>query len=187
MKPVKYSAFAAVGRLWFIMLLVLLWMPAQAALADIGRFVGDYSGSAAIVDADGTSTPRDMSVSIRENKNGFSVKWTTTTHKPQGRTKENTYEIDFVPSDRESVFAAAMKKNVFGHAVQLDPMKGEPYVWARITGETLTVFSLFVDENGSFELQQFDRTLANGGLELEFTRIGNGMTKRTSKAFLDRE
>lgn len=162
------------------------WLAAQSR-ADISRFVGDYSGSAEIVENDGTASPRDMSVSISTTNKGFVVKWTTVTHKSEGRTKENTYEISFVPSDREGVFAAAMKKNVFGHEVQLDPMKGEPYVWARVIGDTLTVYSLFVDADGGYELQQFDRTLTEGGLNLEFSRISNGTQRRTTKAFLDRQ
>ena len=130
---------------------------------DIDAFVGDFSGSAELVSADGTKTQRDMSVSIRETKEGFSVKWTSTTYKPDGRVKEKSYSIDFVPSDRENVYSAAMKRNVFGHEVQLDPMKGEPFVWGRIVDETMTVFSLFVDDAGGYEMQQYDRTLADGG------------------------
>jgi hypothetical protein len=66
-------------------------------------------------------------------------------------------------------------------------MKGEPYVWARVIGDTLTVYSLFVDADGGYELQQFDRTLTEGGLNLEFSRISNGTQRRTTKAFLDRQ
>ncbi|MFD3189637.1 hypothetical protein ACFMPD_05100 [Sedimentitalea sp. HM32M-2] len=169
-----------------VALVALFWLTAQMVLADISRFVGDYSGQAELVNADGSVSPRDLSVSIRETRRGFSVRWTTTTHKPGGRTKEVTYDITFVPSDRPGVFAAAMKKNVFGHAVQMDPMKGEPYVWARITGEMLTVFSLFVDSEGGYELQQFDRSLVRGGLQLEFQRITNGVKQRSTKAYLDK-
>lgn len=165
----------------------LLCLAAQAARAEIERFVGRYHGSAEIVNADGSASPRDMSVTITETEKGFSVKWTTITHKSRGRLKEATYDVNFVPTDRPGVFAAAMKRNLFGHETQLDPMKGEPYVWARIVDETLTVFSLFVNDAGGYELQQFDRTLANGGLMLEFSRISNGEEMRTVDVFLDKQ
>lgn len=160
---------------------------AQTAWADITRFVGHYTGSAEVVDIDGSKRQRDMSVTINETKKGFSVKWTTTTYKTRGRIKEATFEINFVPTDRNGVFAAAMKRNVFGHETQLDPMHGEPYVWARIEGETLTVFSLFVNDSGGYEMQQFDRTLATGGLDLEFTRTSNGKETRTTEVFLEKK
>jgi hypothetical protein len=160
---------------------------AGVSRADIDRFVGDYSGSAEIVNNDGTSSPRDLSVSIAKTEKGFVVTWTTITYQSEGRSKAKTYDIYFVPSDRAGVFSAAMKKNVFGHEVQLDPMKGEPYVWARIIADKLTVYSLFVDADGGYELQQFDRTLTDGGLNLEFSRISNGEKRRTTEAFLSRQ
>ena len=156
-------------------LVLSLWFAfASAALADIGRFAGTYTGAADVVLADGSVRQRDMSVEISETKTGFSVAWRTTTYRDDGRSKEKSYEIEFLPSVRDGIFAAAMTRNVFGHSVQQDPMKGEPYVWARIIGDTLTVYSLFVNNDGGYELQQFDRTLAEGGLMLEFSAILNG-------------
>ncbi|MDU9003851.1 hypothetical protein [Sedimentitalea todarodis] len=164
---------------------LLFCVVAQTASAEISRFVGQYTGSAVVSDSDGSEIPRDMSVTIKETKKGFSVKWTTTTYKTRDRIKETTFEINFVPTDRDGVFAAAMKRNVFGHEAQLDPMQGEPYVWARIDDETLTVFSLFVNDSGGYEMQQFDRTLAAGGLDLKFTRTANGKETRTTEVFLE--
>jgi hypothetical protein len=80
-----------------------------------------------------------------------------------------------------------MRRNVFGHDVQLDPMKGEPFVWARIEGDTLSVYSLFVTETGGYEIQQFDRTLADGGLSLDFQVVINGKIQRTVSTFLERQ
>ncbi|SDW44640.1 hypothetical protein SAMN05444358_101841 [Ruegeria halocynthiae] len=167
-----------------------IWMTVfalQALAGEIDPFVGDYTGSADVIDADGTSTPRDMSVSIHEIKSGFNVSWSTTTYKDDGRIKDEKYSVDFQQSDRPDVYSAAMKRNVFGHEVQLDPMKGEPFVWGRIEGGTLTVFSLFIAENGGYELQQFDRTLAEGGLNLSFTRFRNGDKSRSVETFLTKK
>ena len=80
-----------------------------------------------------------------------------------------------------------MKRNVFGHNVQLDPMKGEPYVWGRIDGDTLSIYSMFVTEDGGYEIQQFDRTLATGGLELQFQNVLNGVIQRTVSTFLEKQ
>ncbi|WP_421600079.1 hypothetical protein [Ruegeria sp. MALMAid1280] len=159
----------------------------KAHAADIAPFVGSYVGSANVVDEDGSETPRDMSVSIKELKNGFNVSWTTTTYKADGRVKDQKFSIDFKQSDRSDVFSAAMKRNVFGHEVPLDPMQGEPFVWGRIEGDTLTVFSLFIGETGDYELQQFDRTLAEGGLDLSFSRFRNGVKSRSVETFLKKQ
>ena len=165
---------------------VLLMMPLQA-MADVSRFVGAYSGSVDIVKADGDVDPRDMSVEIREMRKGFTLRWTSTTEKDDGRRKTKTYEIEFLPSGREGVFSAAMERNVFGHSVPLNPMEGEPFVWGRITGSTLTVFSLFIHPNGDYEMQQYDRTLADGGLDLVYVSRLNGEPQRELKTFLTRQ
>lgn len=159
----------------------------QAASTLIEPFIGEYKGSAEVVNADGSSAPRDMSVEISQTKDGFNVTWSSTTYKPDGRTKEKSYSVDFLPTDRAGVFSAAMKRNVFGHAVQLDPMKGEPYVWGQIVGDTLTVYNLFIDATGGYELQQFDRTITEGGLTLEFSRLSNGKEARTVETFLEKQ
>lgn len=167
--------------------LLALLLSVSAALADIAPFVGSYAGSADIELQDGSVQKRDMSVKIGETDDGFEVEWTSVSYRSDGRTKAKTYKIEFIPSGRGDVFAAAMQRNVFGHAVQLDPMKGEPYVWARLEGPTLTVYSLFVREDGGYDIQQFDRTLAENGLDLHFTRFGNGVKDREVKTFLARE
>lgn len=175
------TAFLAVSVL-------VLAMAAQIVRADdITPFVGAYTGMAEMELSDGSTQQRDLSVEITENKKSFNVKWTTVTYKSDGRTKEKSYDIEFVETDRDGVYAAAQKKNVFGHEVQLDPMKGEPYVWARIVDQTLTVYSLFIADDGGYEIQQFDRTLAEGGLDLEFNRLRNGVEQATVSTFLVKE
>jgi hypothetical protein len=163
--------------------LALAVMVTQAR-ADAEAFVGKYTGSAEVLALDGTRIPRDMSVEISLTKEGFQVQWTSVTYRDDGRTKEKSYSINFIPSDREAVFAAAQTRNMFGQDVQLDPMKGEPYVWARIIDSTLTVYSLFVGEHGGYSLQQYDRTLAEGGLQLRFQTIRDGEIQRAVETFL---
>ncbi|MFK7881882.1 hypothetical protein [Roseobacter sp.] len=175
---------------WFVFQVVLvvgILTTVNVALADISRFVGSYEGSAAVTSADGSQRQRDMNVEIFETDDGFKVNWTSTTYRPDGSSKAKSYSIEFVPSDRGDVYASAMKRNVFGHDVQLDPMKGEPYVWSRIDGETLSVYSLFVAEDGGYEIQQFNRTLADGGLKLEYQSVRNGEIQRTVSTFLRKE
>lgn len=169
-----------------VMALAVVWAPISVCAAEIGQFAGEYSGSVEIEAADGQQVPRDISVTIRETSKGFVLKWVATTEKGDGRRKTKSYEIEFQPSNRSGVFSAAMRRNVFGHAVPLDPMEGEPFVWGRIDGDTLTVFSMFIHPNGDYEIQQYDRTLAEGGLDLVYVSRLNGEIRRKIEAFLTR-
>jgi hypothetical protein len=67
-----------------------------------------------------------------------------------------------------------MHRDVFGYSGPLDPLKGEPYVWARIAGSTLTVYTLRIIDDGGYEIQTFDRTLTSDGLDLRFSRQRDG-------------
>lgn len=155
----------------------------HALAADITAFLGTFTGTAQMSD-DGSEADRDMSVTISEAENGFTVAWTSTIRKLDGRIKENKYTITFTPSQRDNIFASAMKTNVFGKAVPLDPLKGDPYVWARLTGNTLSVFSLLIDEDGNYMVQEYHRSLTDGGLNLEYKRFRDGAALKTVNAFL---
>lgn len=173
-----------------LVFVTLCWLALSAAgafAAEIDRFVGTYSGTVDVTSASGETSSRDMSVTISEEKKGFAVAWSTVTNRADGSSKAKKYEINFTPSERESVFAAAMQRNVFGKEVPLNPMEGEPYVWARILGDTLSVYSLFVTPEGGYEIQQFDRTLAEGGLQLEFQNVSNGEIARKISTFLEKQ
>ncbi|MDH3377556.1 MAG: hypothetical protein OEQ39_11455 [Gammaproteobacteria bacterium] len=175
---------AVLLRIWVIAW--LFWTTtAYAGPELIDPFIGEYTGQAK-VEVDGVEHNRDLKVSIAHTKGGFNVTWDTTKIKASGKSKTKSYSINFVSSPRPNVFASAMKVNVFGGHVALDPMQGDPYVWARIEGPTLTVYALHILDDGGYEMQVYDRTIAEGGLELRFSRIRNGTSLRDIRASLGR-
>lgn len=172
----------------FMPLLVgmLCILPLMAFAADIDRFAGVYTGETE-VEINGEPVKRDMSVTIEPSKEGFMLSWTSTTYRPDGRVKTAKYDIEFVPSAREHIFQAAMQTNLFGKATPLDPLKGEPFVWARFENDTFSVFSLFINEVGGYEIQEFHRTLVDDGLDLVFRRLRNGVPEREINTLLTRQ
>ena len=98
------------------------------------RFYGDYVGEA-ISETAGKIEQRDLRVSINPIEDGFSVNWVVVTTKISGKVKRKEYTVNFKPSGRENIYRSAMRKNLFGQTVPLDPLKGDPYVWARIVGD----------------------------------------------------
>jgi len=179
MRSLNLSTFPLLALL-FAFLPTLLWS------ADMERFAGTYIGNAEFME-DGKVQQRDMSTTIEPSRDGFVLSWTSVTYRSDGRTKQQTYMIEFVPSYRDNIFQSAMKANLFGKAAPLDPMKGEPYVWARLDGDTISVYSLFIDEDGAYEIQEFNRTLVAGGLDLFFRRVRGGTTVREIRTLLERQ
>ncbi|MCH7487930.1 MAG: hypothetical protein IIC04_13190 [Proteobacteria bacterium] len=148
--------------------------PASSAETSIEAFYGKYMGQG-VTSGEDEFSKRDLSVHIKPaGKDKFTIHWITFTRSASGKRKE--YSISFKPSDRKNVFGSAMKKNLFGKSVPLDPLKGEPYVWARIHGKTLTVHAMLITDDGGYEMQVYDRTLTEGGMDLKFSRVRDGKT-----------
>jgi len=147
--------------------------PATARDQSIDAFFGAYEGTSISGATEGVSV-RDMKVSIAPTKRGFNVTWNTTTHKTEGKSKVKTYSIDFEPTKRAGIFGSEMRRNKFGDRVPLNPLGGEPYVWARIIGNVLTVYSLHITAEGSYEMQVYHRTRTEEGLSTAFTRFREG-------------
>ena len=159
--------------------------PAVGAEALWERFLGSYVGQA-ITETDGSHEMRDLQVDISKTKRGFRVRWTAVTRRSDGSVKRKQYSVDFTPSRREGVFASEMRSNLFGKREALDPMRGDPYVWARIEGDTLSVFSLLITDVGSYSMQVYHRTLIEEGLDLDYTRFEEGEVTRTVNGTLRR-
>ena len=177
------------SRLVFLrpfLVLCLVLLPSFGFASGITPFVGTFAGQAEF-EENGQTQKRDMSTTIEETKNGFTITWTSVTYKSDGRTKAKTYTIEFLPSQRDNIYQAAMKSNLFGKAVPLDPLAGEPFVWARLVDDTFSLYSLFINEAGEYEIQEFHRTLVEAGLELVFLRVRNGAPEREIRTVLQRQ
>ena len=150
---------------------------AQKADRPIEDFFGTYVGRSISTIGDDLSD-RDLNVTIKKHKKGFAVEWATVLRRPDGSTKSRTYSINFFKSGRPGIFKSAMRNNVFGAAMPLDPLKGDPYLWAGINGDTLTIHAMIITDTGGYEMQVYDRTLTEDGLFLKFSRNRDGAPLR---------
>lgn len=155
---------------------------------DLAPFYGTYKGNTLSV-IKGEISERELGVKIKPwEKKGFTIEWTTVIHLPDGEKRVVAPSINFYRSPRPGIFASSMTTNSFGNTVPYDPLKenADPYVWAGLEKDTLTVSALYILEHGGYELHVYSRTLKNNGLELEFERINNGEIKTKIQAILER-
>jgi len=68
----------------------------------------------------------------------------------------------------------------------LDPLRGDPYVWAVVEGDVLTVNTLIILEGTGYEIQTYERRVTPEGMTLVFSRIRNGEKLKRIKAKLQR-
>lgn len=150
---------------------------AGASDRKIDDFYGEYVGRSVMGEGDSLKE-RDINVTIEEIKRGFNISWSTVTHRGEGDSKRKSYSIDFRRSNRDKIYQSSMRKDVFGNPAPNDPMKGDPYVWARIKGDTLSVYALIVTDDGSYDMQAYHRTLTKDGMNLRFSRTIEGEAKK---------
>ncbi len=155
---------------------------ANAADLGIRAFFGKFHGGGVAENADSIYfgvTARDFDVVIAPEGEGFSVTWTSVIRgggspgNPDIRRK--TTSLAFEPSARPGIWRAAASK---------DPLDGGELGWARIQETTLSVYLMVVRDDGTYEIQRYDRKLVPSGMELVFSRMRDGDQVRTVKGRL---
>ena len=142
----------------------------------IQKFFGSYVGYTVIAKTEGLSK-RGLNIQIVPYEaDGFEVQWNTILWKPDGRLRSKNFKVAFLPTKRAGIYAAAARRDLFGHMKPLNPLDGDPYSWAAIAGDTLTLRSLHIGEDGGYEMHVFARKLKKNGLVTHFERVRDGKT-----------
>lgn len=159
---------------------------ALASPSSIEPFFGHFEGKA-ILEGDDTTTSRDLAVTIQPDGERFRIDWTTVTRQADGDIKRKAYSIAFETTKRPGIFRSTMRADMFGNLVPLDPLQGDPYVWCRVAGPVLTLYSLQITDDGGYDLQVYERTLkGEDRMSLRFTRLREGEPPKELKATLKR-
>ncbi len=165
-------------------ILVAFAQPSTAAY-QYEKFVGEYLGEGITSEGEDL-TKRDLRVEIKPKQESFVLSWVSVTHKSNGSLKKKAYTVQFKPRGNSGLYGSAMRTDMFGNEVPLDPLKGEPYVWARISGDTLFVYAMLITEEGGYEMQVYERTLTPNGMDLTYYRVRDGGVMRTVRGTLKR-
>lgn len=141
-------------------------------------FHGDWQGVEVTVDAGGdrfAATAEDLNVRIAPDDGGFRMRWTALARESSdGSLARQPVEARFAPADRPGVFVfdpeqSSLLLRLFGDPATNNPLEGEPLLWARLEGQTLSVYGLSVTPEGGFDLYQHVRTLTGDGLTARHT------------------
>lgn len=173
----------------FFALSLILWAGAlagQPALADsIEPFVGTYVGTAQVLGPDGQVTEmRDMDITIDEERGGgFKIVWINVSlidgRRDVPGVRRRVDEVTMEPGDLDGVYLEKARRSLFERRRETNVVEGDPMRWARIDNGRLGVFSLVVLDDGSYELQSYERILTETGLDIEFRRVDDGVVTRS--------
>ena len=152
-----------------------------------GEFQGkSVAGTIGSAEEGGEIAPRTLNVSILPHDEGFTLGWMTISTKASGKTKAKFNMIDFVPTNKPNIFRSAMRRDSEGRLVPMDPLSGDPYVWASIENDTMKVHAIEVTDSGGYEVQIYERTLTEAGMDLKFQRFEDGVLMREVVGILNR-
>lgn len=153
--------------------LLIAISPAEAQSTLPDGFFGDWQGVALTANTGGEGLGLeldDLNVRIGRDGDGFKMHWTALdrgdSHQVLAR---HPVEARFTPTDRPGVFAfqpqqSSLLLSLFGDPETNNPLKGEPLLWARVEGETLSIYGLAIGPDGNFDLYQHVRTLTGEGM-----------------------
>ncbi len=156
---------------------------ADTALAQqdkpITDFFGVYVGRAKTV---GSDEIRDLDVIIEPRKRGFTISWSAVIRPGEKRAvpgvKRRAVAQAFQESKKHGFFEPVAAGTVFSGRKKQDFVGGDPVIWAWIQQNTLSVYSLVVQENGAYQLQVYDRILTPLGMDIQFRRYDDGILSR---------
>jgi hypothetical protein len=150
---------------------------AQGASPALEPFFGAYVGVAEVQDPKtGETHQRDMDIVIEPyHEDGFAIRWINVTLVDGRRdvpgVERRVQNVLFEPADGRDMYVEVTESNPFREREEMKPLRGDPVRWASIDGRTLHVYSFVVAEDGTYELQIYDRVLTDKGIDIEFERI----------------
>lgn len=174
------------ARILTLLALGVMLLTGQASGQDLNikAFNGIWRGSAlseSNISVHFRVTARDLDVEIRSYlETGFSVRWATILR----QKGDPNAPVEVLKETQVAFVADPSRANVWTAATQGDPIAGSAYSWARLDGQTLTVYSLGIIEDGSSELQIYRRTLTGLGMDLDFSRTVDGQAVRSARGKL---
>jgi hypothetical protein len=160
-----------------MLIALALAAPAGARAAGLEPFFGTYVGVAEVEDlAKGDVRQRDMDITIEPYKaGGFKIQWVNVTLVDGKRAvpgvERRVQTVLFEPAEHRGFFVEVAEDNPFREREETRPMRGDPVRWASLDDKGLHVYSFVVLEDGRYELQVYDRTLTDIGLDIRFQRI----------------
>jgi hypothetical protein len=165
-------------------LLLAVALAPAARSASLEPFFGTYVGVAEVADFKaGDVRQRDMDIVIEPYKQGgFRVQWVNVTlvdgQRAAPGVERRVQTVLFEPAEDRAFFVEVAEANPFRERGETRPMRGDPVRWASLDDQGLHVYSFVVLEDGSYELQIYDRTLSDIGLDINFRRIVDGKVVR---------
>jgi hypothetical protein len=157
--------------------MVLLTAPYTArADTELENFLGEWRGvEVGVGDAAEAPklSPADLDTAITEEDGGFRIRGLALGREPDGSVVPRQMDVTFAPTDTPGVFAfepgsGGILSSLFADPAVGNPLQGDTLLWARVAGDTLHVYSLAIEPNGGYALEQSTGKVAGDGMVTKY-------------------
>lgn len=168
----------------FPSLLLAFMLSGNAMAAELEDYFGTYVGVAEVAPLDGGGgEERHIDITISRYKDkGFRIEWIAVSLVDGRRdvpgVERQKHEVLFEPGDRGCCYVQVGKYDPFREREALKPMLGEPVRWAVLDDNGLQIYSFAILEQGAYELQSYNRSLTDVGIDLLYELVEDGVVKR---------
>jgi hypothetical protein len=182
-EPAGWRAAGLSGAL-SLMLVLACALAQDARGASLEPFFGSYVGVAEVQNLpNGDVRRRDMDIEIEPYKQGgFKIHWINVTlvdgQRAAPGVERRVQTVLFEPAENRGFFVEVQEDNPFRERAETRPMRGDPVRWASLDEQGLHVYAFLVLEDGSYEMQVYDRSLTDIGIDITFQRIVDGKVVR---------
>lgn len=165
--------------------LVLSSLAAPVPGAELEDFFGTYVGVASVDNLRaGTRAQRDMDIVIERYKDdGFRIRWINVSLVDGRRdlpgVERRVQTVLFAPAEDSEFYVEVRPSSLFHEQGEMQPVMGDAVRWAALLDDTLRVTTFQVLDDGRYEMQIYDRTLTEQGLDVDFDRILDDQVVRT--------
>ena len=170
-------------------LLGVLWLGISASAVGasdlLERFTGHYVASR-VSESSLRVTPSasDIHLDVTPGDDGFVLRWQSLRELDNG--VRHHYEVRFEKTRRAGIYLAAMRCDAFGQPRPLDPARGEPYLWAHLDDDELTLYAMSIADDGSHDLSLYRYRADGERLTLAYERVRNEQPLERVRAVLER-
>jgi hypothetical protein len=164
--------------------MLLPTLPAMAQTPGTEQLIGTFVGLAADeIHEGGPLEQRDIVMELRPyRETGLQLEWHNVTLVDGRRdvpgVKFRHDEVLLAPAPGRSFFLAQVGYDPFAEKRALDALAGDPLRWGVASGDSLSLYSFVVHDDGTYELQVTERRPEGDGVALEFDRILDGKVVR---------
>jgi hypothetical protein len=182
-RPAGRPGFGLMGALPLALAMACA-LASGAKGASLEPFFGSYVGVAEMENLqNGDVRRRDMDIVIEPYKQGgFKIHWVNVTlvdgQRAAPGVERRVQTVLFEPAEDRGFFVEVQQDNPFRERAETRPMRGDPVRWASLDDQGLHVYAFLVLEDGRYDLQVYDRSLTDIGVDIRFQRIVDGAVVR---------